>query len=225
MTWLERALGEWVVKYRWLIIIATLLIVAAAGSGAQFLTINNDTRVFFSKENPQLQALEALENTYNKSDNVLFVVEPKDGNVFTGKTLAAVIELTEKSWQVPYSSRVDSITNFQHTEVEEDDLIVEDLVRDAANISEEDIGRIKSIALSEPQLVNNLLSSSGHVTAVNVTTLAPGKSMNEIREVAVFARTIADDFVRTILTLIYIQPAGLCSTMLLVRQLKMIWPL
>jgi len=194
MTWLERALGEWVVKYRWLIIIATLLIVAAAGSGAQFLTINNDTRVFFSKENPQLQALEALENTYNKSDNVLFVVEPKDGNVFTGKTLAAVIELTEKSWQVPYSSRVDSITNFQHTEVEEDDLIVEDLVRDAANISEEDIGRIKSIALSEPQLVNNLLSSSGHVTGVNVTTLAPGKSMNEIREVAVFARTIADEF-------------------------------
>ncbi len=194
MTWLERALGEWVVKYRWLIIIATLLIVSVAGSGAQFLTINNDTRVFFSKENPQLQALEALENTYNKSDNVLFVVEPKDGNVFTSKTLAAVIELTEQSWQVPYSSRVDSITNFQHTDVEEDDLIVEDLVRDTGNMSEEDLGRVKRIALSEPQLVNNLLSSSGHVTGVNVNILAPGKSMNEVREIAVFARTIADSF-------------------------------
>lgn len=194
MTWLERALGEWVVKYRWLIIFATLIIVVAAGSGAQFITINNDTRVFFSKENPQLQALEALENTYNKSENVLFVVEPKDGNVFTLKTLAAVIELSDQSWQVPYSSRVDSVTNFQHTEVEEDDLIVEDLVRDTDNMSEEDLERVKKIALSEPQLVNNLLSSSGHVTGVNINILAPGKSMNEVREVAVFARTIAEEF-------------------------------
>jgi len=194
MAWLEKALGVWVVKYRWLIIFATLITVAAAGSGAQFLTINNDTRVFFSKENPQLQALEALENTYNKSDNVLFVVEPKDGNVFTGKTLQAVIELTDHSWQVPYSSRVDSITNFQHTEVEEDDLIVEDLVGDTDNITEDGLERVKEIALTEPQLVNNLVSSSGHVTGVNITILAPGKSMNEIREVAVFARSIADEF-------------------------------
>jgi predicted RND superfamily exporter protein len=192
MAWFERALGEWVVKNRWLIIFATLMLVAAAGSGARFLTINNDTRVFFSKENPQLQALEALENTYNKSDNVLFVVEPEDGNVFTPKTLQAVIELTDHSWQLPYSSRVDSITNFQHTEVEEDDLIVEDLVGDTDNITEDGLERVKKIALTEPQLVHNLVSSSGHVTGVNITILAPGKSMNEIREVAVSARNIAD---------------------------------
>ncbi len=194
MTWFERALGEWVVRYRWFVIFITLIIVATAGSGIQFLTINNDTRVFFSKENPQLQALEALENTYSKSDNVLFVVEPKDGNVFTGKTLQAVIELTDHSWQVPYSSRVDSITNFQHTEVEEDDLIVEDLVRDTDNITEDGLERVKKITLTEPQLVNNLVSSSGHVTGVNIIILAPGKSRNEVREVAVFARSIADGF-------------------------------
>ena len=59
MTWFETAFGKWVVKHRWLIIIATILVVFVASSGMRFLTVNNDMRVFFSKENPQLQALEA----------------------------------------------------------------------------------------------------------------------------------------------------------------------
>ena len=53
----ERAFGEWIVKNRWLIVIATILILAVTASGVRFLTINNDTRVFFSEDNPQLQAL------------------------------------------------------------------------------------------------------------------------------------------------------------------------
>ncbi len=190
----EDFFSNWIVNRRWLIIAASILILITISSGVRFLTINNDTRVFFSEKNPQLKALEALENTYNKIDNVLFVIAPKDNNVFTRETLAAVEELTGDSWQIPYSSRVDSISNFQHTEVEEDDLIVEDLVQNAMIMSDADLKRIKEIVLSEPELLNNLISPSGHVTGVNVNVLAPGKSMNEVTEVAVFARKMADDF-------------------------------
>ena len=196
MKWFERVFGEWIVEKRWWIIFATILILAAAASGVRFLTINNDTRVFFSEDNPQLQALEALENTYNKNDNVLFIVAPEDGNVFSRETLAAVERLTEESWQVPYSSRVDSVINFQHTIAEEDDLIVEDLVQNAEGLSDADIKRIKDIALSEPMLVNRLVSATGHVTGVSVNVLAPGKSLNEVNEVTAFARRIVDDFRR-----------------------------
>ena len=80
----------------------------------RFLTLNPDNRVFFSEDNPQLMALEALENTYTKSNTVLFVLAPKDGDVFTRDTLSAIEELTEASWLMPFSSRVNSITNFQH---------------------------------------------------------------------------------------------------------------
>ena len=67
---LEIAFSEWVIKLRWWIIIVSIIVVAAAASGMQFLTFENDMRVFFSEKNPQLQALEALENTFNKTDNV-----------------------------------------------------------------------------------------------------------------------------------------------------------
>ena len=72
-------------------------------------------RMFFSEENPQLNAFEQLQNTYTKNDNVLFVIAPQNGKVFTRETLSAVAELTREAWQIPYSIRVDSITNFQHT--------------------------------------------------------------------------------------------------------------
>lgn len=194
MTWFETVLGKWVVKRRWWIIVTMILIVLTVASGGRFLTFENDSRVFFSKENPQLQALEELENTYTKNNIVFFAIAPKDGNVFTRETLVAVQELTEASWQMPYSSRVDSITNFQHSRAEDDDLIVEDLVRNPESLSDEDLERIKKIAVSEPLLVNRQVSPSGHVTGVSINIIKPGKSMNETPEVAAFARKMADDF-------------------------------
>ena len=113
---------------RWLVIAITLLLAGLLGYGMPRLEFNNDYRMFFSEDNPQLQAFEQLQNTYTKNDNVLYVIEPEDGRVFTRDTLAAVTELTQQAWQIPYSLRVDSITNYQHTYAEGDDLVVEDLI-------------------------------------------------------------------------------------------------
>jgi predicted RND superfamily exporter protein len=123
-----QSLAEWLVRWRWLLVVLALAMAGVAASGVRFLDFSNDYRIFFSKENPQLIAFENLQNTYTKSDNVLFTLAPADGDVFTPHTLEAVEWLTEQAWQIPYSIRVDSLSNFQHTYAEGDDLIVEDLV-------------------------------------------------------------------------------------------------
>jgi hypothetical protein len=191
---LEIAFSEWVIKLRWWIIIVSIIVVTVVASGMRFLTFENDMRVFFSEKNPQLQALEALENTFNKTDNVYILVAPQDKNVFTRENLAVIEELTEASWQIPYSSRVDSITNFQYTFSENDDLIVEDMVTNALNLNDEEISRVRKIVLSEPRILNNDISSDGHVTGININILPPGKSMDEAQEVADYARKLVDDF-------------------------------
>ncbi|MCG8123519.1 MAG: RND transporter, partial [Candidatus Thiodiazotropha taylori] len=101
---------RFVLKHKILVILLTVAVSLMMGSGVQHLRFNNDYRMFFSEENPQLKAFEMLQNTYTKNDNVLFVIEPQDGTVFTRKTLTAVSELTKEAWQIPYSIRVDSIT-------------------------------------------------------------------------------------------------------------------
>jgi predicted RND superfamily exporter protein len=194
MKTIENKLGEWVVKFRWIVIPLTLILVALAASGGKYLSFTNNYRVFFSAENPELLAFEALEKKYSKNDNVLFVLEPKSGNVFTPDVLAAVEEITEKSWQIPYSSRVDSLSNFQFTEAEEDDLIVRDLFEDAENLSAKDIAKIKEVSMKEPLLIKRFIPEKAHVTGVNVTILLPGIDENkETPEVVSFSRKIAEE--------------------------------
>jgi len=120
----EQAFSNKVIQWRVPIIILCLVLVALSATGGKLLNFTTNYRVFFSEDNPQLLAFDALEKTYSKNDNVMLVLAPKSGNVFTPETLALVEGLTEKSWQTPFSTRVDSLRNFQHTEAEEDDLIV-----------------------------------------------------------------------------------------------------
>jgi len=182
---------DFIIVHPWRILFFTLLLVIAAGSGGRFIEFTNDYRVFFSADNPELQAFEAMQNIYTKTDNVLFVVAPSSGDVFQTDTLAMVAALTEQSWQTPYSTRVDSITNFQHTVADGDDLLVGDLVDDVSSLSAEDLLEVKRIALNEPLLVQRLVSPSGDVTGINVTIQLPGQSLTEVPEVAAFARETA----------------------------------
>ena len=125
-------LGEFLIRFRWWVIAFSLLLMVGAASGVRFIGFDTNYRVFFGKDNPELMAFEELQDTYTKNDNILIVLAPDDAEVFTRETLAVVEELTKASWQIPYSLRVDSIANFQHTWADGDELIVEDLVENAS---------------------------------------------------------------------------------------------
>ena len=185
--------AEWVIRWRWLILIGTFAFVLAAVSGARLLQFSTDYRMFFSKDNPQLLAFEALQSTFTKNDNILFVLAPQDGKVFTRKTLTTVEWLTKQSWQIPFSSRVDSITNFQYTRAKGDDLVVSDLIENANSFSDADLKRVQKIALAEPLLLNRLLPPTSHVTGVNVTIVLAGKSFNEVPSIVAKARALAKE--------------------------------
>jgi len=181
---------EWILKWRYLVILLALVMVGMIGSGApNLMPFSNDYRVFFSKDNPQLNAFENLQDTYTKDDNVLFVISPKNGNVFTPENLAVIKTITEEAWQIPHSIRVDSITNFQHTYAEEDDLIVDDLVVDPTAMDEKDLNYAKQVALKEPALAARLISLNAAHTGVNVTVQLPGiNKMKENPQTVAYAR-------------------------------------
>ena len=137
-----------IIRFRWLIIISSVLLSLLMAMGMQNLAFNPDSRVFFSKQNPQLVAMEELENTFVKNENIYIALRAKQGDIFNTKTLALVKSLTEACWQIPYSSRVDSITNFQHMVVVGDDLSVDDLVTDPADLSEQKMNAIRQVVLT-----------------------------------------------------------------------------
>ena len=194
MTWIERQLGGWTVKHRWAIIILSIPIVSIAATGIGRITISNDTRVFFGEDNPDYQALKALEHTYTKEQSVFFVLAPKDGDIFTRDTLAAVAALTEAGWRIPYAIRVNSLANFQHLHGQGDDLVVENLVSDPNALSEVQLAQIRQTALSDVALVHRLISTQGHVAGVYISLVTPPDNPQAVPGVAEYARRLARDF-------------------------------
>ena len=161
------------VKWRWLFAPLSLLIVFSLASGARFLTFATDYQIWFSDDNPQYLDFTTIQNTFVKADNVVILITPKNGDVFSQQTLESVEWLTNAAWQIPFSTRVDSLSNFQHSYAIEDELIVSDLIKDAINKTDNDLARIKTIALNEPLLLNSAISADAKVTAVNVTINLP----------------------------------------------------
>ena len=188
----EVRFGKWVIAARWPITIISLILTALAVSGNVFLETATSYRAFFEKDNPQFQALESLENIYGRNDSVVFLVVPEDRDFASEQSLAAVVWLTDHAWQTPYSTRVDSIANFQHTTAKGDDLFVRNLV-DPQNLnSAQERSWIRKTALAEPRLAGNLVARDGTVSAVGVTVqLSEENSLFEGSEVAKFAYSLA----------------------------------
>ena len=188
----DNAYGEFLLKNRILCLLALIVFTLFGASGAQFLYFDNDYRAFFGKENPQLKAFEKLQQTYTQVDNVNFAFEPLgDQKANSPEVLAAVEELTEMGWQLPYSIRVDSLSNYQHTEVDQDDLIVRDLYFDALNMDENDKELVEIVSTSEPSLAGRVHDIAHRSTSVNVTVQIPGKDPQELVVIAAAARKMA----------------------------------
>ncbi len=188
-----RAYIDFLFKWRWLVLIGTLGIGALAASGGRFIEFKNDYQYFFRDDNPQLRAFEDLQEIYTKNDNILIVVAPDSGKVFAPETLAAVGEITERGWQLPFATRVDSITNFQYSHAEEDDLIVDDLVDLEREYTPEQLEGLQAIALAEPLLKRRLISDKAHVTAIFVRHTLPREKSDEATKAALATRELAAD--------------------------------
>ena len=188
------AWGEFVLKYRWPVLGVAIALVMGLATGASNIGFDADYRVFFKKDNPQRVAYEALKKKTTKDDNLLIVIEHKDNKVFTPSTLSAIEDLTAKAWQAPFSTRVDAVSNFQHTYAEGDELYVEDLVEDAEIKDDTDIAKIEQVALTEPLLVHRLVNESGTVAAINITVKFPGEDITENPQVISYVRDLTKAF-------------------------------
>ena len=177
-------------KHRW-VTISTLLIALLLSAGAAQLSILTDFRGFFSADNERLAALNNLEEQFNKQDSIIFYIEPGSNNVFNTNTLKLIEELTEQSWQIPYSLRVDSLANFQHISTIEDELIIENLYTDAGTLSPTDMHALSITAHASPELLSNIISADNSSTAVVITLNLPDNDSNAIKQPVEFSRQLA----------------------------------
>lgn len=182
------------VRRKWLALILSLLVLIAGGFGASKLGMSGDYQIYFSDENPELKAFLNFEASYGKADNISFVVIPKEGDIYQPRVIEAVHKITTKAWNIPYVSRVDSLTNFQHTYAVGDELIVEDLVYDPSEVNDSaSLEKIQEIARNEPLLHNFVTADNDGATIINTIVQVDRSDMALINQTVANAREIRSD--------------------------------
>ncbi|MDX1580292.1 MAG: MMPL family transporter, partial [Alphaproteobacteria bacterium] len=189
--WIERY-AQFLFRFRWLVLLIMLALTAGGLYGAKNLTFKGDYRIFFSEDNPQLAAHDALERTYTKADSIIFVVQLDEDTIYQRDVLEAVQWISEEGWQLPLAIRVDSITNFQHLFVSGDDIVVRDLVDNPQELSPSELDYVEKVAESEPFIAGKAVALDERTTAVQVTFQLPDNPAQIAGEIAETARDIRE---------------------------------
>ena len=169
---LDRFFGL-ILRRPWAAVAVAAVVMAAMTTGVRHITVTNDYRILFGENNPEFAAYDALESTYAESNKALIALAPRQGTVFTREALGAIEELTDAGWQAPYSSRVDSLTNYTHSEAFGDDLTVEPLVDGAEFLSDGDLADVETVALNSAEIAGRLVSRDGRVSGVAINFFFP----------------------------------------------------
>lgn len=183
-----------VYRFRWWVVAFYALMSVFAAWAAFDLRSTMDNRVFFGPENPELVSLNALERDYSQNNDVLVALEFKNGGVFNPSGLAAIVKLTAELWKAPFATRVDSLANFQHSQGNENDIVISDLIPKSFTYTPSEIANVRSIALSEPLLKGLLISSDGKVTGARANFQFPRDDPASVQEIANYLATLQTRF-------------------------------
>ena len=167
-------LADFVVNNRIKMAFVTMLMAFAVYAGIPNLKLDTDGRVFMAADNPDKILLDRFEQEFAKDDNLAIVIVPKDGEVFTPRTLGAIGAMTEELWNLPYVRLVNSITRFQNTYADGDMMVVEDLVPEPSMVTDAEAAAARAVALDRVEIRNSLINDDASATAISVIFRLPG---------------------------------------------------
>ena len=172
---------RWIIRHRWQVLIATALVSLLLLAQLRNIVFNGDYAVFFSEDDPKVQAYADVVRSYTNNASIFFVVTAKNGDIFSPEALQATHHITEKAWDIPKVVRVDSITNYQYARWEGDSLVIGPLMENPAAMSPEALATAKSTTLDQKQLAGRIINPDASVTGINVQV--SGNSNEQIKAV------------------------------------------
>lgn len=168
-------------RHKYKIIVLVTLIVAMLSISLKNLAYEGNYKIWFDKDSKILKDYEKFRETFSGDDT--FVVSFKDENgIFKPKAVDTIMDLTEKFKHVDGVQKVDSLSNYQYIESEDEDIIVEDFLYKGA-----DLVKKREQALSDNLIVNQLISKDGKTTMLAVR-LASSIGANENVNIEVMKR-------------------------------------
>jgi len=183
-------LGGFIIRFRWGVILLTLLLTAVMVSEIPKITFNMDTEAFLKEDDPARVKYYEYRDQFGRDEMIVILISPE--NVFDLaflKKLKAFHEQLEE--RVPHLNDITSLVNARLTRGEEGQLLVEDLMEDLP-ATQDDLQLLKKRVLANPLYQNLLVSEDGKLTTVIIKSEAFSTAMDGDEEEGVEEETITD---------------------------------
>ena len=171
-------LSKFIINNRIVFIFSCLVLVLILGRGITSVVFDPDMERFFPKGHPATSLSYEIDETFIRTDNLVIAINAKNNSIFTKKTLSLIESLTEKSWTVPYSIRVDSLTNYSYVRSEDDDLLVEPFIENALSLEDSFIKQREKIVEEEEIIFGSLISKDKKTTVISIIVDPPNPDAN-----------------------------------------------
>ena len=175
----KREFSKLLIRYRYLSIVLITLVVCVLATGLTKLTFNPDLETYFPEGHPAVIRYNEIDDMFIPTDNLIIAVHSEEGTLFEKDTLSVIEELTDKSWTIPYSVRVDSLTNYSYVQSIRDDLIVEPFIEDPQNKTNAFLERRQDIVSNEDIIYKSLISEDKRTSVVSIIVDPPGPNKED----------------------------------------------
>ena len=170
----KKDFAKLLIKYRYLSIGLVIIVVCLLATGLTKLTFNPDLETYFPEGHPAVIRYNEIDDMFIPTDNLIIAVHSNEGTLFNGDSLKVIEELTKKSWTIPYSVRVDSLTNYSYVKSVNDDLIVEPFIEEAEKKSIEFFEKRENLVAGEDIIYKSLISEDKKTSVVSIIVDPPG---------------------------------------------------
>jgi len=175
----KKDFAKLLIKYRYLSIGLVIIVVCLLATGLTKLTFNPDLETYFPEGHPAVIRYNEIDDMFIPTDNLIIAVHSNEGTLFNGDSLKVIEELTKKSWTIPYSVRVDSLTNYSYVKSVNDDLIVEPFIEEAEKKSIEFFEKRENLVAGEDIIYKSLISEDKKTSVVSIIVDPPGPNKED----------------------------------------------
>ncbi len=143
----------------------SFLVLVALSSGIPKIHANYSVKGWLMDHDKRLTDLKAHEGIFGSSDTIDIMVYNEKG-LFDETTIKAIQDITNDLWQIKHIVRVESLTNYNSIESEEDDIFITPFLDEEVELTPENLVLKRDRAVNDRQLVNSTISKSGRFTYI-----------------------------------------------------------
>jgi len=158
------SLADKLLRFRWLGIIAVVLLTVFFAFQMRGLKFDNSNEVWFVEGDRSLDLIEKFRDVFGNDDFVILLFESE--NFFEPENIRRIGRLAETlEAEVPYLKDMTWLGNVEYIEGIEDGVKIHELLETVPEDPEE-MARVRKKALSESTYVNSLISPDGQAAAI-----------------------------------------------------------